>query len=56
MDGFGFRAYLIFDATFFGSALAAYLALEMALCSALLLAARLLPVADVLSVCSLAEA
>ena len=49
----GFVAYLSFDPTLFGLGLAAYLALEIALCSALLLAASLLPA--ILSVCSLAE-
>ena len=43
------------DPTLFGLGLAAYLALEIALCSALLLAASLLPVEAIQAVCSLAE-
>ena len=50
-----FVAYLSFDPTLFGLGLAAYLALEIALCSALLLAASLLPVEAILSVCWLSE-
>ena len=51
----GFVAYLSFDPTLFGLRLAAYLALEIVLCSALLLAASWLPVEPVLSLCSLAD-
>ena len=50
-----FVAYLNFDPTLFGLGLAAYLALEIALCSALLLVASLLPVEAIQAVCSLAE-
>ena len=52
---FRFVAYLSFDPTLFGLGLAAYLALEIALCSALLLAASWLPVEPVVSLCSLAD-
>ena len=51
----GFVAYLSFDPTLFGLRLAAYLALEIVLCSALLLAVSLRPVEAILSVCWLSE-